>query len=110
MKDDRIYLTHVIEACDKIQKYTVGISVEEFIGNDMMFDATTREIMIIGEAVTNISDDFKNEHLDIPWHKMIGMRNRLIHAYFGVDPEMVWETVRIDVPELRAFVAIVLKK
>ncbi len=109
MKDDNIYLTHVIEATDKIIRYTKSVSMSEFVANDMMFDATTREIMIIGEAVTNISEAFKHIHNDIPWHKMVGMRNRLIHAYFGVDPETVWETVKVDVPVLRAFIKQVLR-
>lgn len=105
MKDDQAYFQHIVEAADKISRYVDRVSLQEFINNDMAFDAATRQIMIIGEAVTNISEQCKEDHPGIPWQKIVGMRNRLIHEYFGVDPETVWETAHIDVPQLRAYIA-----
>lgn len=103
MKDDTVYIRHLLEAADKILRYVSGLSQSEFATNDLVFDATTREIMILGEAVVHLSDQFKNDHPEVPWHKITGMRNRLIHEYFGIDPDTVWETTSVDVPQLKQF-------
>jgi len=109
MKSDQVYLKHILEATNRINEYVGNLSREDFAKDYLKFDATTRQIMILGEAVTNISDDFIESHPTIPWHKIVGMRNRLIHEYFGVDPDIVWETVRVDVQELKKFVEPLVK-
>ena len=67
----------------------------------MFFDALVRELEIIGEAANNLSEDFQGEHPDIPWERIIGMRNQLIHGYFTLDLQIVWDTLQKDVPKLK---------
>ena len=66
----------------------------------MLMLSLTRLLEIIGEAANGVSESFREEHKDIPWKKIIGMRNRLIHGYFDIDPDIVWETVKTDLPPL----------
>ena len=101
MKNNFTYVEHVLEAIEKIELYLKGLTLETFSQNDMIFDAVVREIMIIGEASNRITDDFQKQYTDIPWHKVISMRNVLIHDYFEVDKELVWETCKKNLPELK---------
>lgn len=66
----------------------------------MLSSALLRQLEIVGEAASSISHDFRGRYPEIPWHKIIGMRNRLIHAYFDVDPEIVWSAVTIEIPKI----------
>lgn len=98
MKSDLVYIRHIIEAIEKIEKYLGNIvTAEEFLVNDLVFDATVRELEIVGEASNNVSIEFQNSHAHIPWRKMIGLRNVLIHEYFGVNAKVVWETCQNDI-------------
>jgi len=101
MRNDKTYLRHMIDAIDKAREYAQGKSYEEFSRSSLIVDGVVRELEIIGEASGNISEDFQEAHLEIPWSRMIGMRNRLIHEYFGVDKKVVWDTVINDLPELK---------
>lgn len=101
MKDEHVFIGHILEAITKIQKYIGGIAnFEQFEENDMLFDAVVREFEIIGEASVNISEQFRTEHPGVLWGEMIGMRNKLIHEYFGVDRKVVWDTCLDDLPRL----------
>ena len=100
-KDDGIYLSHILESLDQVLEYTKGLSREEFYGNRVVQDAVIRQLEIVGEATKNISPDFRNKYTNIPWKKMAGMRDKLIHDYFGVDIDAVWDTAKRDVAELR---------
>lgn len=100
MRNDKVYLQHIVDAIAKIETYLKGASFESFSKNEMMVDAVVRELEIIGEAANNISEGFKEDHPPIPWDEMIGMRNRLIHEYFGVNKKIVWETCQTDLKEL----------
>jgi uncharacterized protein with HEPN domain len=104
MKSDRVFLGHILESADKIEEYTEHITREDFGKNNLVFDEVVRQIMIIGEASVNLTDAFKETHYNIPWHKIIGMRNELVHGYFGLDVDTVWETSQVDVPELRKYI------
>lgn len=84
MKDPKVYLRHILEAIEKIERYTKGMSKDEFFGNELVVDAVTRNIEIIGEATKNLPADFKKKHSNIPWKDIAGMRDRLIHFYFGI--------------------------
>ncbi|KKP95926.1 MAG: hypothetical protein UR99_C0025G0015 [Candidatus Moranbacteria bacterium GW2011_GWD2_36_12] len=109
-KDDRTYLEHIMEAVGKIEKYVKLVAdFEDFSKNDLVFDAIVRELEIIGEASNNISDEFQKEHADIPWRKIVGIRNTLIHEYFGVNKLVVWETSHRNLKELKAIVKPLLK-
>ncbi len=108
MKDDRTYLLHILEAIEKIDRYTATGSFDNFLNNDMMIDAVVREREIIGEAARNLSDTFQDKHSEIPWYKIKAMRNVLIHEYFGVDLKVVWDTCKTDMPAIKTFIAKVL--
>ena len=100
MKDDISYIEHILQAIDRINKYTQGISRTDFDQNEMLQDAIIRNIEIIGEATKNVSENFKKTYTDIPWREMAGMRDKLIHDYIGTDLEVVWKTLELDLPKL----------
>ena len=108
MKDNTLYLGHIRDAIEKIQRYTAAVGCEEFVANEMMVDAVVRELEIIGEAANNISDDFRHAHPELPFRDIIDMRNVLIHNYAGVSPKIVWETCKKNLPALKKFVLDVL--
>ena len=95
MRSHILYLKDIVESIEKILEYSEDIDYEEFITSSMIFDAVVRNFEIIGEATKNISDEIKSEFPDIPWSDMIGMRNILIHSYFGVDYLIVWNTIEL---------------
>jgi uncharacterized protein with HEPN domain len=100
-RDDSAYINHIFDAIIKIEFYLSGVSYDQFLFNTLIQDGIIRQIEIIGEASNNVSDEFKASHSDIPWTDIVGMRNKLIHQYFGVDNDAVWETAKKDVPELK---------
>ena len=104
MKKNKIYLQHIAEAISKIEKYIKGENYDSFSEKDFMIDAVVRELEIIGEAAYNVGDEFQEKHPVIPWDKMKGMRNKLIHEYFGVNAKIVWETCKKDLPELEKLI------
>lgn len=99
MKDDRVYLLHVRDACARIRAYTTD-GRDAFVADTRTQDAVIRNIEIIGEAVKNLSDTLRDANPDVPWKRMAGMRDRMIHAYFGVDIDLVWEVVEAHIPAL----------
>ena len=99
MKDDKLYLLHVKQAIGKIFKYAES-GKEAFFADEKTQDAVIRNIEIIGEAVKNISADLKTSYPEIPWRRIAGMRDKMIHEYFGVNLDLIWETVERDLPEL----------
>lgn len=101
MKNDLAYIEHILLSIEKIQAYTSGISKEDFFSNEMIQDAVIRNFEIIGEATKKVSDDLKLSCSEVPWRLMAGMRDKLIHDYLGVDLEMIWVTIEIDIPQLK---------
>jgi uncharacterized protein with HEPN domain len=108
MKDDSIYLRHIIDAFTQVDHYMDGISHEEFFSNKLLQDGVIRQLEVMGEAARNLSDDFRNEHPQIPWSQMIGLRNRMTHAYFNVNLQIIWEIVRGDLPDLKRKIQCIL--
>ena len=108
MKDDRVFLGHILDAAMKIQRY-VASGRDAFFADEMAQDAVVRNLEIIGEAAKQLSDGLRASHPDVPWRAMARMRDRLIHAYFGVDWSLVWETATTEVPRLAARVREVLE-
>lgn len=99
MKDDRIYLLHIRDAIRQIIEYA-PIRKEEFCADRKTQDAVVRNLEIIGEATKRLSPLLKSAHTDIAWKPIAGMRDKLIHDYFGVNVELVWEVVERDLPLL----------
>jgi uncharacterized protein with HEPN domain len=108
MKDDQLFLQHILAAIEAVDEYLQGASRITFVQNRMQTDAVVRQLEIIGEAARNLSDECRDAHRDIEWGQIIGMRNRLIHAYFRVDIELVWEIVTTDLPVLKGQVESIL--
>ena len=100
MKDDRIYLQHIRDSIGRILEYTSG-GPDEFIHDNKIQDAVIRNLEIIGEAVKHLSDDLRNPNSDIPWKQIAGMRDELIHEYFGVDIRIVWNVIEHHLPALK---------
>ena len=104
MKDDFVYIDHILLCINKIQDYTKDLEQIDFNKNELIQDAVIRNIEIIGEATKKISSDLKSQYKEIPWKEMSGMRDKLIHDYFGVDVEVVWKTVKEDIPYLKSLI------
>jgi uncharacterized protein with HEPN domain len=100
MPKDKSYLFDIFHACELIEQFTKGIDFNSFQADVMRQDAIIRRIEIIGEASSNLSDEFKEKHGEIPWALIKGMRNRLVHEYNEVDLELVWTTSQEDIPHL----------
>lgn len=103
MEKDDIYVKHILDAIRSIEQYTNNLDYKSFTENKMVQDAVIRELEIIGEAVKNLSENFKLKHPETPWQIIADTRNKLIHEYFGVDMEIVWQTIKEDLPKLKNF-------
>lgn len=101
LRDEKLYIDDILEAIYKIEEYTQDIDFEDFSSDRKSVDAVIRNLEIIGEATKNISEDFKRRHSEVNWKDPTRMRDRLIHAYFGVDLGIVWETIKFRIPELK---------
>ena len=100
MKDQRVYLLHAIDAVDAILLYTAD-GRDAFFADAKTQDAVIRNIEIIGQAVKGLSDDTRLLDPSVPWRQIAGMRDKLIHEYFGVDLKLVWDVVERELPALR---------
>lgn len=97
----KLYLNDIQEAIDKIQKYVKGYTFEKFIKDDKTVDAVIRNFSIIGEAGTHIPEEVQEKYPQLPWHEIVGMRNKVIHEYFGLNEEILWKTIQDDLPRLK---------
>ncbi|MES2649234.1 MAG: DUF86 domain-containing protein [Bacteroidota bacterium] len=101
-------LLHILESISEIEKYTTNVSLEEFLENSMMRFASIKQIEIIGEAANYISEETKNKFTDIQWRQIIGMRHILVHEYFGIDSQLIWQIIIDDLPKLKNAVQTVI--
>ena len=107
-KGDSVYLSHILDSIERIEEYTEGMEKENFSSNNLVQDGTIRQIEIIGEATKNLSKDLRKRYLQVPWNDIAGMRDRLIHHYFGINLEDVWHTVKVDIPALKNEILVIL--
>lgn len=98
--EDKIRIQHMIDAVEEALSFCSGISENEFNKNRMLVLSVIKEIEIIGEAASKISEETKLRYKHIPWQDIVGMRNRLIHGYFDVNMKLVWNTIKRDLPYL----------
>jgi len=97
---DDAYLLDMLLAAGKVREFTKNATWEQFETDDLTQNAVMRQIQIIGEAARKVSDQYQKEHPEIPWKGIIGMRHRLVHEYFNIIPQRVWDVVTEDIPEL----------
>ena len=109
MKDDKVYLAHIADAIGQIVTYTAG-GRDDFMKNRMIQDAVVRNFEVIGEATKNLSEKTKSQRPEIPWRRVAGLRDVLIHEYMGVNLEDVWRVIQSELPALRAAVEELLGK
>jgi len=98
------YITDIIEAIESIEKFTEGFTFEDFKKDDKTISAVIRKLEIIGEAVKKIPASVRNKNKQIPWKKMAGIRDKLIHEYFGVNIKVVWRTIKEDLPKVKPLI------
>ena len=98
----RFYLDDMIGFAEKVLTYTDGLDQPEFVASGLNYDATVRNLELIGEAATHLPDSVRSAHPQIPWRMIIATRNRLIHGYLGIDNDTLWSIIHDDVPTLLA--------
>jgi uncharacterized protein with HEPN domain len=101
VRDVRLYIQDILESTAKIEEYIEGYSEEHFYKDSKTQDAVLKNLMVIGEAVKNINEEIRSRNPHIPWKKIAGIRDILVHEYFGVNLERIWLIVKEDLPELK---------
>ncbi len=97
-KDPKVFLQHILGSIAQIERYVGGVEQEEFLKSAQLQDAVIRRLTIIGEATKNLPPELREKYTTIPWSDIAGMRDVLMHEYFGVDTELVWRTAQKDLP------------
>jgi uncharacterized protein with HEPN domain len=110
MKSNVIFIKHILEEINFLHKETAGLTFEVFMKNEVLKRACARSLEIIGEAVKNISDDFKVEYKEIEWKKIAGLRDKIIHFYFGINWDIVWDVIDNKILELKIRLEYILKE
>jgi uncharacterized protein with HEPN domain len=100
----RLFVEDIRDSLEKIECYIKGLSYEEFIENEIVIDAVIRNLEVIGEASKNIPEYIRKKYSAIPWKRMIGLRNIMIHGYFGVDLGIIWEIITRNLPETKPLI------
>ncbi len=100
-RDWRLFINDILECIERIEKYVSGLSYDDFIKDDKTKDAVVRNLEIIGEAANQIPMDIRERYKDIPWAQIVGLRHRLIHGYFVVDYDIVWNIISKEMPDLK---------
>jgi len=100
-RDWRLFIHDILECIERIEKYVSGLSYDDFIKDDKTKDAVVRNLEIIGEAANQIPMDIRERYKDIPWAQIVGLRYRLIHGYFVVDYDIVWNIIDKEIPDLK---------
>ena len=101
MKEDSIFIEHILDSINAIEEFSKNLDKVGLMSDRLRQSAIVREIEIIGEAVKNISESLKNKHQEIEWKEITGTRDKMIHHYFGVDLNIIWEIIKKDLPILK---------
>jgi len=109
-RDYRLFLQDILESIERIEEYTEGYDFETFTKDRKTVDAVLRNLEIIGEAAKHIPENIRMQHPEIPWKRVIGLRNVVIHHYFGVDLSIVWVIIKKQLPELKNAVISLLEE
>ena len=109
MKQDHVYLLHIRDAIDRALSYTAE-GKRAFFADPRTQDEVIRNLEVVGEAVKNLSENLKARHATVPWKRIAGMRDKMIHEYFGVNVQLVWEAVEQELPRLKQEVGAILQK
>jgi uncharacterized protein with HEPN domain len=109
-KDVKVFIAHILESISLIEKYTFQISKADFLKSPQVQDAVIRRLEIMGEAMKNIPVDFRDKYPDVPWREIAGMRDILIHEYFGVDLELTWATVKDNLAAVKHVLSRIIEK
>lgn len=106
----KLFIEDILQAIDKIEDYSKKLSFNQFSRKEIVVDAIMRNLEIIGEASRNIPNEMRKNNSQIPWKRMIGLRNIAIHEYFGIDLEIIWEIITKNLPETKPLIRKLLKK
>lgn len=104
-RDPLILLEDIVLAIQKITRYTSQLDHDAFLRDELVIDGVARNLEIIGEAARQLPEEFRRVHTEIPWTQIAGLRNRIVHDYFGLDLEIIWEIIQHDLPELEKQIA-----
>ncbi len=96
-----LLLNDIRQAIDRIEQYIKNLSFDDFSDDQKSVDAVVRNLEIIGEAASRLPDEFREKYSEIEWYKVVGLRHRIVHEYFGIDLEIIWQILQKDLPELR---------
>lgn len=110
MRDERLYLDDILRAANLIASFLSGVSEDDWIDNEQLQSAVTYQLVVIGEGAARVSPELRARHPEIPWVDIVGFRNLAVHAYFAVNPNIVWTTARDDVPTLAANIERILRE
>jgi uncharacterized protein with HEPN domain len=108
-RDYRDYFNDILDSMVKIEKFTKGYDLQRFIADDKTQFAVVKALEIIGEAVKKIPATVKKKYPEIPWHKISGMRDKLVHEYFGINIKVVWRTIKDDIPPLKPLITTIIE-
>lgn len=109
-RDERLYLAEIAQACDAVERFTAEFQKQKFVTDEIARSAVVHQLTIIGEAASNISHPLRDEFAEVPWRKVIALRNIIVHAYFAVDWGLIWEIAVKDVPERKRHVNRILSE
>lgn len=109
-RDYKLLLQDIIKACEYIQEFVEDIDFDQFLNDEKTLSAVIQKFEIVGEAAKNVPEFIKEKYPNVAWKDMAGMRDRLIHSYFGVDYLLVWDTIKSDIPKIISLISQILDK